>query len=200
MRMMPIAVGALAVVGIVFLLVRADSRPEPAVADAGGTSPVAAPVTGSGAGTPPDLSTMTPRERFDRLYDRVMRASESGDQATVQRFGPMALAAYGMLDSVDTDARYHAALLRLHSGDAAGAKLLADTMVATTPDHLFGYLARGMVARWSADSGSLEKSYRDYLSRYPTETAKTRDDYASHRTMLDRFRDDAQAALAGKKP
>jgi hypothetical protein len=143
---------------------------------------------------------MTPRERFDRLYDRVMRASENGDQTTVGRFGPMALAAYSMLDSVDTDARYHAALLRLHTGDAAGAKSLADTMVATTPGHLFGYLARGMVARWSGDSLTLKTAYRAYLDRYPAEIAKPREDYQSHRTMLDRFRDDAKQALGKAQP
>ena len=35
------------------------------------------------AGTPPDISNMSPKERYDRLYNRVMRAAESGDQATV---------------------------------------------------------------------------------------------------------------------
>ena len=30
------------------------------------------------AGAPPDISNMTPRERFDRLYNRVMAAADAG--------------------------------------------------------------------------------------------------------------------------
>ena len=40
------------------------------------------------AGPAPDISAMTPRERFDRLYNRIMQASERSDSAEVGRLPP----------------------------------------------------------------------------------------------------------------
>src|SRR5690348_4426963 len=42
--------------------------------------PAAAPdvLAGGALGAPPDISNMSPRERFDRLYNRSMQAVESG--------------------------------------------------------------------------------------------------------------------------
>ena len=135
------AVVALALV--LGLVVRGESR--------GATAVTAAPAA-SDAGTPPDISQMTPRERFDRLYERSMRASESGDTATVARFAPMALLAYQQLDTIDADARYHAALLRLHTGDIPGAEALGDSILALNPGHLFGYIVKATVGRWRHDA------------------------------------------------
>ena len=103
-------------------------------------------VSAGAAGAAPDISQMTPRERFDRLFNRVMQAAEQGDTAQVERFTPMALGAYAQLDSINTDARYHAAVLQLQVGDAAGALALADTILARSPGHLFGYIVRGTPA------------------------------------------------------
>jgi hypothetical protein len=146
--------------------------------------------------TPPDISQMTPRQRFDRLYDRVMRASEGGDQATAERFGPMALGAYQQLDSVDVDARYHAALLKLHLGDAEGARLLGDTIAVTAKGHLFGYVIRGTAARWRGDSLAAKAAYRDFLAHYDAEIARGLDEYTAHKTSLDRFLRDAKESTS----
>ena len=51
---------------------------------------------------------MSPRERFNRLYNRIMTAAQSGDEATVSRFTPMALMAYAQLDTIDADAEKEA--------------------------------------------------------------------------------------------
>ena len=124
--------------GIVWRVVR--DQPAPAIpqmanpgAGGAGTSDVA-------SGPAPDISQMSPRERFDRLFNRIMAAAQRGDSAQVLRFTPMALGAYTQLDTVDADARYHAAVLRLQIGDAAGARGTAPqprgpgaTSPATTP-------------------------------------------------------------------
>ena len=39
----------------------------------------------------PDISQMTPEERFDRLFNRIMQAAHQGDTVQIQRFLPMAL-------------------------------------------------------------------------------------------------------------
>jgi hypothetical protein len=54
--------------------------------DAGGPPPDAA-APGARA---PDISSMSPRERADRLFDRIMRLDTEGKKDSVQFFAPMA--------------------------------------------------------------------------------------------------------------
>jgi hypothetical protein len=147
------------------------------------------------AEVPPDISNMSPRERFNRLYNRVMTAAQSGDEATVSRFTPMALLAYAQLDTIDADARYHVALLKVHTGEVDASRALADTILAQTPGHLFGYIIRGTVARFRKDQPELKRAYAAFLKRYDVEMRAARPEYAEHRTSLDDFR---KAALDGR--
>ena len=149
-----------------------------------------------GAGTPPDIGAMTPRQRFDRLYARALEAGQTGDDAGAAQFTPMALAAYSMLDTIDADARYHAALLHLHAGAAAQARLLADTILANDPGHLFGYLVRATAARWDRDEAGLQESYRQFLANYEAESARGREEYDAHRATLEETRRLAGEAVA----
>ena len=144
---------------------------------------------------PPDISNMSPRERFNSLYNRVMRAAQSGDEATVTRFTPMALMAYAQLDSIDADARYHAALLKVHTGEVNGTRALADTILARDPGHLFGYVVRGTVARFRKDEKELNRAYAGFLKRYDQEIKLARPEYSEHRTSLNDFR---KAALEAR--
>jgi hypothetical protein len=151
----------------------------------------------------PDISQLSPKERFDRLYNRVMQAAQSGDQATMSRFMPMALSAYEMLDSVDADARYHAALLRVHSGDVQGSRALGDSILAAQPGHLLGYVVLGTTARWAKDDSGLATAYREFLAHYDAEMKADRREYGEHRTSVDGFRREALAAAdtaAGQRP
>ena len=180
------AVGAVALAAILILLVRKDQASTAVAAE---STPPAPAVS---AEAPPDISSMSPRERFDRLYNRIMRAAESGDEATVTRFTPMALMAYAQLPDIDADARYHAALLKVHTGDAEGASALADTILSQNPGHLFGYLIRGTVARWQKDQATLATSYAAFLRHYDAEMKAGRSEYGEHSRALEEFR---QAAL-----
>jgi hypothetical protein len=145
------------------------------------------------AGAAPDISQMSPRERFDRLFNRVMAAAEQGDSAQVERFTPMALGAYAQLDSVDIDARYHAAVLRIQSGDPAGALALADTIQAESPGHLFGYLIRGTAAQVRGDTAAQARAERDFLAHYVAEMKAQRAEYLEHRPALDEFKHQADS-------
>jgi hypothetical protein len=165
---------------MLLLLVR-QSPGKPVSAD----SPAAAAAPSE---SPPDISNMSPRERFNRLYNRIMTAAQAGDEATVSRFTPMALMAYAQLDTIDADARYHAALLKVHTGDVSAAQALADTILAQTPGHLFGYVIRGTVARFRKDDKSLTRAYRDFLQHYDRETKLNRPEYGEHQTSLNDFR------------
>jgi hypothetical protein len=117
----------------------------------------------------------------------------------VTRFTPMALLAYAQLDSVDADARYHAALLKVHTGEADESRALADTILAETPGHLFGYVIRGTVARFRRDDKALDQAYTGFLQRYDAEMKQNRAEYAEHQTSLDQFRKAAQAGTAPRK-
>jgi hypothetical protein len=158
--------------------------------------PLARPQQEQGAA--PDISALSPRERFDRLYNRVMQAAESGDQATVDAFAPMAVQAYAMLDQVDIDARYHLALILLHSGGLDQARAQGDSIEAAEPGHLFGYLVQGAIARYQKDQLALDTIYRAFLAHYPAEEKRGRPEYAEHGRALDDFAKAARTATGGK--
>jgi hypothetical protein len=172
-------VGLLAV--ILVMLFRDSRPPGPDLQVASAT---AAP-TGEAA---PDISSLSPRERFNRLYNRIMRAAQAGDEATVTRFTPMALMAYAQLDTVDADARYHTALLKVHTGDVDASRALGDTILAQTPGHLFGYVVLGTVARFRKDEKELSRAYAGFLKRYDEEIKLERPEYSEHQTSLNDFR------------
>jgi len=160
---------------------------------------------GSAAGidlgaAPPDISGLSPRERFDRLYDRVMRAAREGDQNGFARFAPMALLAYGQLDTVGADARYRTALLMLHVGQVDGAMRLADTLLAASPGHLLGYLVRGTAARWAKDDALVRQALADFLSHYDAEMKTGKPEYVENGAVLAAFRQTAMSAGQGEGP
>ncbi len=166
---------------------RIPSMANPGAAGAAG----AAVDPAASAGPAPDISRLTPRERFDRLFNRIMGAAEEQDTAQVLRFTPMALGAYAQLDSFDADARYHAAVLHLQAGNAAAAAALADTILAETPGHLFGYVVRGTSAQLRNDPATLAQSRRDFLARFAAESAAARPEYAEHAPVIEEFKREA---------
>jgi hypothetical protein len=143
-------------------------------------------------GRAPDISGMTPRERFDRLFNRIMQAAERGDSLEVRRFIPMALGAYQQLDDRDLDARYHAAVLHLEVGDFAPAYALADTILEESPHHLFGYLIRGTAAGLQGDTAARARAERDFLTNYRAEMAANRVEYLEHKQVIEEFSKEAE--------
>ena len=97
---------------------------------------------------PPDISQMSPEERANRLFNRVMILAEAGKTDSVRFFLPMALGAYGQLSQLDADARYHIGLLQLAGGDVEAALAQADTLQRSTPTHLF------ISAAWEHPTGA----------------------------------------------
>ena len=174
-----VAAGAAAVAAVA-LLVRSGDSPAPA----GGVdqSPVAA------AGAPPNLSQTSPRERFDRLFNRIMTAAERGDSVEVAQFLPMARMAYLQLDTVNVDARYHKAMLDLQGSDLESALAQADTIATTIPGHLFAFLVREAEAARRGDSAGVRAAREAFLAAYDREIALERVEYAEHRAALERFR------------
>ncbi len=188
------ALAVMVVIALVAYRVGRGSLPPPAVADMGNAGNAGAVARGP-AGRAPDISKLTPRERFDRLWERVMRAAEAQASDTVLLFAPMALGAYEQLDSVDSDARFHAAMIHVAVGELAQAKALADTIATTTKHHLFAPLIRANVAEQENDTKALNRAYADFLGDYQAELAANRPEYVDHRPLLDEFRTRAAATV-----
>ena len=172
-------------------------EPAPQIPDMANAGAAAGDTTAR-AGGAPDISQLTPRERFDRLFNRIMQAAEQGDTAQVRRFTPMALGAYAQLDTTDVDARYHAAVIRLQTGDIAGAHALADTILEQSPDHLFGYIVRGTAATLADDPGARSQAEREFLRRYDGEMAARRPEYRDHAPVIEEFRKEAVGRSGGQ--
>ncbi|HEX5004193.1 MAG TPA: hypothetical protein VFV65_02700 [Gemmatimonadales bacterium] len=173
--------GALSVtaVGAVLLLVRggAPAPVVPAMSNPGGEARAAGPIAA------PD--TLTPRVRFEQLFDRLMRAGAEGDSSTVAALAPTAVAAYARLDRVDADARFHAGLIALQIGNLAGAEALADTIEAGAPGHLFPPILRGAAARLDGDTAGFRRALAEFRQRAATELARAdRPEYLEHRQLL----------------
>jgi hypothetical protein len=195
--------GFLVIAGLTYIAYIGINRNNPPavarMANAGNAAPGASAEGGEGgeggegeavapAGTPPDISSMSPTERFNRLFDRVMRAASAGDTAQARQFTPMAILAYGMLDTVTADARYHAAVLYAESGQAASALALADTILAQNPNHLFGYLVRGEVADRRRDAAAAAAARKDFMAHYQAEIGRAdRPEYGEHKPVIDEY-------------
>ena len=176
---------ALALGVIVYYVETGDATASgPDMANAGTSSATETPA----GGQPPDISQMTPRQRFLRLHDRIMDAAEKGDSDTVTRFSPMALAAYGMLDSIDVDARYHAGAIHLRLGEVAAARALADTISREAPDNLLGSLLLAEAAQVGGDLGGFDRARKSFLAHFDAQIRLDRPEYTEHRSMLDELR------------
>ncbi|HSH76279.1 MAG TPA: zinc ribbon domain-containing protein, partial [Longimicrobiales bacterium] len=160
--------------------------------------PVTAPSAPTGTGTPPDLSSMTPREAADRLYDRVMRAVSAGDSAGAQAFLPMALGAYERARPLDHDGLFHLSLLNRTAMNVEEALANALEVLNEDPNHL---LALTAAAEAAADLGRREDAeayYRRVLEVFDAEMARGLQEYADHSVFVESVRGDAEAFLAGR--
>jgi hypothetical protein len=159
------------------------------------TGAPASPAPAAGAlGAPVDLTQMTPKDAADRLFNRIMTAYENGAKDTAQFFAPMALQAYGMVDSLDADARYHIGLIDLVTADYAGTLAQADTIARAVPGHLYATVLRAEVARARGDSVALHRAQATFLEHYDAESRANRPEYAQHPGVLERFRTEALQA------
>ncbi|MBW3630570.1 MAG: hypothetical protein KY464_14905, partial [Gemmatimonadetes bacterium] len=156
----------------------------------------AAPFANGTTGDPTqvDLSSMTPREAADRLYDRVMRLASAGDSAQARTFLPMALAAYQQVPEVDADVRYHVGVLALMGGDPATMRAQADTILSAEPNHLFGLYNAAEAEQTMGNTAAARQFYQRFLDAYDQEVATARTEYTAHENALTAMRQEASRA------
>jgi len=157
-------------------------------------------VTGADGPAPspaPDISQMSPEERASRLFNRVMILAQAGKQDSVAFFLPMAVGAYQQLPALDSDARYHLGLLQLAGGSTGAALAEADTILKSTPTHLFGFVLRAQAYRQLNDGARERRAYADFLKYEVAERARNRPEYDDHKASLDAFHEEALRRQAG---
>jgi len=142
---------------------------------------------------------MSPEERANRLFNRVMILAEAGKQDSVRFFLPMALGAYAQLPTLDPDARYHIGMLQMEGGDAAAALAQADSIQRSSPTHLFIYVLRAHAYQQQGNTQLERRAYADFLRNEPAESGKNLPEYADHQENLRSFKTEA-SRVTGARP
>lgn len=139
-----------------------------------------------GTGTrAPDISAMTPRERADRLYDRVMRLVEEGKADSAMFFSTMAVGAYESLGPLDNDLRYDYGRMAEVAGELDLAKAQADSILLSAPDHLLGLVLAARVAERRGDDQEQRRLLARLAAVRAAELARGLDEYTRHRADID---------------
>ncbi|MEP7086742.1 MAG: zinc ribbon domain-containing protein [Gemmatimonadota bacterium] len=139
----------------------------------------------------PDISNMSPRERADRLYDRIMRLDTEGKKDSVLFFAPMGIAAYQAVSDPDADARFDMGRISVVAGALPVARSEADSILAKQPTHLLGLVLAMQVARASGDNAGASAYRAKIHAAQKSELAKKLPEY-------DRHNADIRDALADK--
>lgn len=164
---------AIALVAIVLMSVWKSSRTHTAEAPAG------APL-GVRPGAAPDLSSMSPEEQADRLFNRVMRLSSEGKADSAAFFSSMAMGALERLRPLDAHRRYDLGLVALVNGDVARARAQADTILAQRRTHLLGLSLAARAADARGDATAARAFRRRLLAAESAERAAGLQEYTDH--------------------
>lgn len=191
-----IAGAAVVVLAGVVVAPRMGGGAQPAAAAAAAALPQGPAVPG-GDPSSVDLASMTPRERADRLFNRVMQGLAGGDTTRLGFFAGMAIQAYGMVPERDADLHYHLGELYRVTGDAARARAQADTILAADPQHLFGLFGAAQAEQERGNGDAAKALYRRFLDAYAAQVARNLPEYREHQQGLPAMRAEAQQAVGG---
>jgi uncharacterized membrane-anchored protein len=194
--MMPWAVAALALVCLIALVVgqrfgarATDAAPATEVLDGAngqGSTVISAP-QGNAPAMPraPDISQLTPAQRAERLYDRIMTEAEAGRTDNVRTFMPMAVAAYEMIAPLNLDQRYDLGRIGVVGGDTTIARAQSDSILRERPTHLLGLILGAKAARMTGDEPHARQFDQRLLSVAARERSAQLPEYLLHRNDID---------------
>lgn len=133
-----------------------------------------------GAVRGPDISQLSPQERAERLFNRVMILNSQGKTDSVQFFAPMAISAYEMLAPITADHRYDMGRIAEVAGVLPLAKAQADTILQRNPSHLLGLILAARIATLTNDDSARKGFETRLLAAHRPETAKRLAEYERH--------------------
>lgn len=132
----------------------------------------------------PDISQMSPEERADKLFNRVMLLNSQGKTDSVMFFAPMALESYRLLSPMNADQRYDMG----HIAEVAGALPLAaaqaDTILQQSPTHLLGLVLAARVAALEKQAAKEAGFNKRLLAALQPEMAKKLPEYDRHQADI----------------
>jgi hypothetical protein len=146
----------------------------------------------------PDISSLSPQERADRLYNRVMLLATQGKTDSVQFFAPMALIAYQMLAPLNADQRYDMGRIAEVAGAIPVAQAQADSILGESPNHLLGLILAARLATLGGDSTRLHTYERRLIAAEKSETATKREEYLRHKDDIANALQQARKSLGVK--
>lgn len=160
---------------LALLVITAFQFSERTPVEQGGTMP-----GGGGAVAAPDISSMSPEEQANRLFNRVMRLSAEGRMDSVAFFGPMALSALQALSPLDAHRRYDIGLVAMVTGANDVAKAQADTILRQRPTHLLGLVLAARAAAARGDARASADFRRRLIAAESAERKRGDREYTDH--------------------
>lgn len=152
----------------------------------------------SGGIRAPDISTLSPQERADRLYNRVMLLASEGKIDSVQFFAPMAVQSYLLLQPLNLDQRYDLGRIAEVTGALPLAQAQADTILRNSPNHLLGLILEARLATIAGDTTRVRSYERRLLAAQKTELARNLDEYVRHRDDITNALQQARKSVGTK--
>lgn len=131
-----------------------------------------------------DISRMSPEERAERLYNRVMVLATQGKTDSVAFFAPMAIESYQMLGRLDEDQHYDVGRIAAVAGALPLARAHADTILARSPNHLLGLLLAASVAELEGDLQTRAEFERRLIAAEAAELRRGAPEYERHRDEI----------------
>lgn len=180
-----VALVAVVVISAVQLAARGDA------ANAGSAIPLGA---GMGGGRAPDISAMSPQERADRLFNRVMLLTSQGKLDSAAFFAPMARGAIEALAPLNAHLHYDLGLVSLVTGDAQHATAQADSILAERSTHLLGLVLAARAADLRGDLAAATSFRRRLLEAEQAERAVGLPEYLDHDADIRAAVDSARGA------
>lgn len=142
-----------------------------------------------GAVRGPDISQLSPQERADRLFNRVMVLASEGKTDSVLFFAPMAIESYRMMSPLNADQRYDLGRIAEVAGALPLARAQADTILSQNPTHLLGLILGARIAQLDKRDADQKALAARLVAAYPGESARKLPEYERHE-------DDIKNALA----
>ena len=139
-----------------------------------------------------DISQMSPEERAERLYNRVMLLASQNKSDSVAFFAPMAIEAYQMIGRLDEDQHYDVGRIAVVAGALPLARAHADSILSRSPNHLLGLILAADVAEREGRSDARAEYERRLVAAEAREVQRAAPEYERHR-------DEITAALAAAR-
>lgn len=150
------------------------------------------PAAAAAGARAPDISQMSPSDRANRLYQRIMTLAENNKIDSAIMFTQMGIPAHQALENPSNDERYHLARLAEIASDSTIARAQSDTILKTEPNNLLGLLMGSRAALMNNNAAKSKKFDQQLLKVLDSELATNKIDYQQHRNEIDAAAADAR--------